>query len=60
MPRLGAAVGPCPADLRDRGLSEPPGIARALAALRGQVPERVYNTEAVAKWRARFGGASLL
>ena len=31
-----------------------------LAALRGEVPQRVYNTEAVAKWQARFGGKSLL
>jgi phosphoglycerate dehydrogenase-like enzyme len=31
-----------------------------LAALRGEQPERVYNTEAVAKWRARFGGKALL
>ena len=32
----------------------------ALAALRGELPERIYNTEAVAKWRSRFGGRSLL
>ena len=32
----------------------------ALAALRGELPERIYNAEAVAKWQARFGGKSLL
>ncbi len=32
----------------------------ALAALRGELPERIYNTEAVARWQARFGGKSLL
>jgi phosphoglycerate dehydrogenase-like enzyme len=31
-----------------------------LAALRGEVPERVYNTDAVAKWQARFGHRPLL
>jgi phosphoglycerate dehydrogenase-like enzyme len=38
-----------------------PWAARAvLAALRGEVPDSVYNTEAVAKWRSRFGGRPLL
>jgi glyoxylate reductase len=27
-----------------------------LAALHGEVPEHVYNKEAIPKWRARFGG----
>jgi len=31
-----------------------------LAALAGQVPEHVYNPEAIAYWRERFGGRSLL
>ena len=31
-----------------------------LAALRGEVPENVYNTTAIAAWRARFAGRSLL
>jgi hypothetical protein len=31
-----------------------------LAALRGQLPEHVYNVEAIPAWRARFGGHSLL
>jgi hypothetical protein len=31
-----------------------------LAALRGELPQRVFNTEAVATWQARFGGKSLL
>jgi len=30
-----------------------------LAALRGEVPEHVYNEEAVAAWRRRFAGRSL-
>jgi phosphoglycerate dehydrogenase-like enzyme len=34
--------------------------ADVLAALRGQVPEHVYNVAAVAKWQQRFGGKSLL
>jgi phosphoglycerate dehydrogenase-like enzyme len=42
------------------GAAIPWGAEAALAALRGEVPERVYNTEAVAKWQARFGGVSLL
>jgi phosphoglycerate dehydrogenase-like enzyme len=31
-----------------------------LAALRGELPDCVYNTEATARWQARFGGRSLL
>jgi len=31
-----------------------------LAALRGELPEYVYNVEAVAKWQTRFAGRSLL
>ena len=31
-----------------------------LAALRGQVPEHVYNTEVIPKWRTRFADHSLL
>jgi phosphoglycerate dehydrogenase-like enzyme len=42
------------------GAAIPWGAEAALAALRGEVPERVYNTEAIAKWQARFGGVSLL
>jgi phosphoglycerate dehydrogenase-like enzyme len=38
-----------------------PWAARAvLAALRGEVPDLVYNTEVVPKWESRFGGHSLL
>jgi phosphoglycerate dehydrogenase-like enzyme len=38
-----------------------PWAARSvLAALRGELPDSVYNTEAIAKWQARFGGRSLL
>jgi phosphoglycerate dehydrogenase-like enzyme len=32
----------------------------ALAALRGEVPARVYNSEAIPLWRERFAGRSLL
>src|SRR3954451_10252483 len=34
MPQLGTAVRPCPADLRDRDLSDGVAIRRAIAALR--------------------------
>ena len=42
------------------GAAIPWAAEAALAALRGELPERVYNTEAVGKWQARFGGKSLL
>jgi phosphoglycerate dehydrogenase-like enzyme len=42
------------------GAAVPWAADAALAALRGELPERIYNTEAVAKWQARFGGKSLL
>ena len=42
------------------GAAIPWAAEAALAALRGELPERIYNTEAVAKWQARFGGKSLL
>jgi phosphoglycerate dehydrogenase-like enzyme len=42
------------------GAAIPWAAEAVLAALRGEVPERVYNTEAVPKWRARFGGKRLL
>jgi phosphoglycerate dehydrogenase-like enzyme len=42
------------------GAAIPMAAQAVLAALRGDVPECVYNTEAVAKWRSRFGGRSLL
>jgi hypothetical protein len=32
----------------------------ALAALRGELPEHVYNREAIVRWQARFAGRSLL
>jgi len=35
-------------------------VDSGLAALRGELPDCVYNTEAIAKWQGRFGGASLL
>ncbi len=41
-----------------------PGIEWAsrsvLTALAGEVPDNVFNTEAVAKWRGRFGGSNIL
>jgi phosphoglycerate dehydrogenase-like enzyme len=42
------------------GAAIPWGAEAALAALRGELPERIYNTEAIAKWQSRFGGKSLL
>jgi hypothetical protein len=42
------------------GAAIPWAAEAALAALRGELPERIYNTEAVAKWQTRFGGKSLL
>jgi phosphoglycerate dehydrogenase-like enzyme len=42
------------------GAAIPWAAEAVLAALRGAVPERVYNTEAVAQWRARFGGKPVL
>jgi D-3-phosphoglycerate dehydrogenase len=42
------------------GAAVPWASEAVLAALRGEVPERVYNTEAAAQWRARFGGKPLL
>jgi phosphoglycerate dehydrogenase-like enzyme len=42
------------------GAAVPWAAEAVLAALRGELPERIYNTEAVGKWRARFGGKSLL
>jgi hypothetical protein len=42
------------------GAAIPWATAAALAALRGEVPDNVYNGDALGKWRARFGGRSLL
>ena len=42
------------------GAAIPWAADAVLAALRGEVPPRVYNTDAVAKWRARFGDQPLL
>jgi D-3-phosphoglycerate dehydrogenase / 2-oxoglutarate reductase len=42
------------------GAAIPWAAAAALAALRGELPDCIYNTEAVAKWQRRFGGRSLL
>ena len=42
------------------GAAIPWATAAALAALRGDVPDNVYNGDALGKWRARFGGRSLL
>ena len=42
------------------GAAVPWATEATLKALRGEVPQRVYNTEAVAKWQARFGSKSLL
>lgn len=41
-----------------------PGVAWAtrsvLAALRGEVPDNVYNKEVIDQWRSRFGGKTVL
>jgi phosphoglycerate dehydrogenase-like enzyme len=42
------------------GAAIPWATQATLAALRGEVPENVYNTAAIAAWRARFEGRSLL
>jgi len=42
------------------GAAIPWATQATLAALRGEVPDNVYNAEAVPSWRARFGGKSLL
>ncbi len=38
----------------------PWGTAAVLAALRSEVPDYVYNPEAIERWRQRFGGRCLL
>jgi phosphoglycerate dehydrogenase-like enzyme len=42
------------------GAAIPWATAAVVAALRGELPDSVYNGDAVAAWRARFGGRSLL
>lgn len=42
------------------GAAIPWAAEAVLAALRGDLPERIYNTDAIGAWRARFGGKSLL
>jgi phosphoglycerate dehydrogenase-like enzyme len=42
------------------GAAVPWATAAVLAALRGEVPDSVYNGDALPKWRARFEGRSLL
>ncbi|HZF29313.1 MAG TPA: NAD(P)-dependent oxidoreductase [Gammaproteobacteria bacterium] len=42
------------------GAAIPWATAAVLAALRGEVPDSVYNGDAVARWRTRFAGRSLL
>ncbi len=41
-----------------------PGVAWAtksvVSALRGEVPDNVYNTEVIPQWQSRFGGKSVL
>ena len=48
----------------NRGSGLGPGIAWAtqcvLAALRGEVPDHIFNPEAVPRWRDRFGGNALI
>jgi phosphoglycerate dehydrogenase-like enzyme len=42
------------------GAAIPWATEAVLAALRGELPERIYNPEAIAAWQARFGAKSLL
>ncbi len=35
-------------------------VRSVLTALRGCVPDNVYNKEAIARWKERFGGASAI
>ena len=42
------------------GAAIPWAAEAVLAALRGEVPDRVYNADAIPKWRLRFGGRPLL
>lgn len=35
-------------------------VRSVLCALRGEVPDNVYNTEAIARWRERFGASSAI
>ena len=35
-------------------------IQSMLTAMRGEVPDNVYNKEVIPRWRERFGGASLI
>jgi phosphoglycerate dehydrogenase-like enzyme len=36
------------------------GTRSVLTALRGEVPDNVYNKEVIAQWQSRFGGKSIL
>jgi phosphoglycerate dehydrogenase-like enzyme len=36
------------------------GTKSVLAALRGEVPDNVYNKDVIAQWQSRFGGKSIL
>jgi len=42
------------------GAAIPWATDAVLAALRGELPQHIYNTEAVALWQQRFGGRSRL
>jgi hypothetical protein len=42
------------------GAAIPWATDAVLAALRGELPDRVYNTDAIATWQRRFGGVPLL
>jgi len=35
-------------------------LRSVLTALRGEIPDNVYNREVLPRWRERFGGASVL
>ena len=35
-------------------------VKSVLTALRGEVPDNVYNTEVIPRWKERFGGSSAI
>ena len=41
-------------------LVSPEALAAKISALRGEVPDNVYNKEVIQQWQSRFGGKNLL
>jgi len=36
------------------------GTRSVISALKGEVPDNVYNTEVIEQWNSRFGGKNIL